>query len=95
MHICIIIIVQLRKMFFDMHHLTDEHCCLILGSNDDDIDADLAERMSALKKPGESDMDYYERRYQERVSFVCSNNFYNFDLLVRGTENDILLTIMG
>lgn len=36
------------------------------GSKDDDIDADLAERMSALKKPGESDMDYYERRYQER-----------------------------
>lgn len=29
-------------------------------------DEDLAERMSAMKRPGESDMDYYERRYQER-----------------------------
>lgn len=29
-------------------------------------DEDLAERMSAMKKPGESDMDFYERRYQER-----------------------------
>ena len=34
----------------------------------DVIDADLAERMSAMKRPGESDMDFYERRYQERVS---------------------------
>jgi len=32
------------------------------------LDEDLAERMSAMKKPGESDMDYFERRYQERVS---------------------------
>jgi hypothetical protein len=26
------------------------------------------ESMSALRRPGESDMDFYERRYQERVS---------------------------
>ena len=28
----------------------------------------MAERMSAMRRPGESEMDYYERRYQERVS---------------------------
>ncbi|KAL3831570.1 hypothetical protein ACJMK2_023309 [Sinanodonta woodiana] len=33
----------------------------------DPDDADLAEMMSAMKKPGESDMDFYERRYQERL----------------------------
>ncbi len=27
----------------------------------------MAERMSAMKGPGESDMDFYERRYQEKV----------------------------
>ena len=36
---------------------------------------DLAERMSAMRRPGEAELDYYERRYQERVSlfglFVC------------------------
>ena len=31
-----------------------------------DVDEDLAERMSAMRRPGESDMDYFERRYQER-----------------------------
>lgn len=31
------------------------------------VDEDLAERMSAMRRPGESEMDYYERRYQERV----------------------------
>ncbi|XP_064614203.1 protein FAM221A-like isoform X2 [Liolophura sinensis] len=31
------------------------------------VDEDLAERMSALRRPGESDMDYFERRYQERL----------------------------
>ncbi len=34
------------------------------------VDADLAERMSAMKRPGESDMDFYERRYQERVNHL-------------------------
>ncbi|KAL5007673.1 hypothetical protein ScPMuIL_016479 [Solemya velum] len=36
------------------------------GRADADVDKDLAERMSAMKRPGESDMDFYERRYQER-----------------------------
>ncbi|XP_013388341.1 protein FAM221A [Lingula anatina] len=31
-----------------------------------EVDHDLAERMSAMRRPGESDMDYFERRYQER-----------------------------
>ena len=39
----------------------------------DIIDADLAERMSAMKRPGESDMDFFERRYQERVSYNLSD----------------------
>ena len=30
-----------------------------LGESSKDIDADLAERMSAMKRPGESDMDFY------------------------------------
>ncbi len=42
--------------------------CFVAG----DVDADLAERMSAMKRPGESDMDFYERRYQERVSSQSS-----------------------
>ena len=43
----------------------------------DVIDADLAERMSAMKRPGESDMDFFERRYQERVSYNLSDFFLN------------------
>ncbi|KAK3097846.1 hypothetical protein FSP39_013755 [Pinctada imbricata] len=39
---------------------------LLKGTGGDDIDEDLAERMSAMRRPGESEMDYYERRYQER-----------------------------
>lgn len=31
-----------------------------------EVDEDLAERMSAMRRPGETDMDYFERRYQER-----------------------------
>ena len=42
------------------------------------MDADLAERMSAMKRPGESDMDFYERRYQERVSFHTPHNNESF-----------------
>ncbi|KAL4222918.1 hypothetical protein ACF0H5_018958 [Mactra antiquata] len=38
-----------------------------LTGGQDEIDEDLVERMSAMKKPGESDMDFYERRYQERL----------------------------
>lgn len=38
----------------------------VVASGSRDVDVDLAERMSAMKLPGESDMDYYERRYQER-----------------------------
>ena len=34
-----------------------------------DAEADLAERMSAMRRPGETDMDFFERRYQERVRY--------------------------
>lgn len=55
-----------------------------------EVDEDLAERMSAMRRPGETDMDYFERRYQERVLdslylvhvkhvmasiFMCYSNF--------------------
>lgn len=39
-----------------------------------EVDEDLAERMSAMRRPGETDMDYFERRYQERVL----DNLYMF-----------------
>jgi hypothetical protein len=32
-----------------------------------------AEAQSQLRRPGESELDYYERRYQERVNFVFIN----------------------
>ena len=38
------------------------------ANNDSDrLDEDMAERMSAMRRPGESELDYYERRYQERL----------------------------
>ena len=38
-----------------------------LTGPDDQIFDDIEERVSARRQPGESDMDYFERRYQERV----------------------------
>ncbi len=32
-----------------------------------------AEAQSQMRRPGESELDYYERRYQERVNFVFIN----------------------
>ena len=40
------------------HQATGDH---------DRLDEDMAERMSAMRRPGESELDYYERRYQERL----------------------------
>lgn len=34
---------------------------------DSDVFGDQEERISGVKRPGESDMDFYERRYQERL----------------------------
>ncbi|KAK0068340.1 protein FAM221A [Biomphalaria pfeifferi] len=46
------------------HHLARK------GTNvtgpEDPVFDDIEERISAVKKPGESDMDFFERRYQER-----------------------------
>lgn len=33
--------------------------------------------MSAMKKPGESDMDFFERRYQERVGVRYLSQFFS------------------
>ena len=41
--------------------------CISCLSEYDKIEEDMAERMSQMRKPGESEMDFYERRYQERV----------------------------
>ena len=41
---------------------------LSTGPGYDRLDEDMAERLSAMRRPGESELDYYERRYQERVS---------------------------
>ena len=38
-------------------------------SDYDRLDEDMAERMSAMKASGEDDMAFFERRYQERVTF--------------------------
>ncbi|XP_071099359.1 protein FAM221A-like [Haliotis cracherodii] len=34
---------------------------------DDEVFDDITERVSAMRRPGEDDMDYFERRYQERL----------------------------
>ena len=39
----------------------------------DRLDEDLAERMSSLRRPDESELDYYERRYQERLKAECAS----------------------
>lgn len=39
-----------------------------LSGPEDKMFDDIEERISATKKEGESDMDYFERRFQERVS---------------------------
>lgn len=40
---------------------------------DDALFDDIEERVSAVKKPGESDMDYFERRYQERLKLEAAS----------------------
>ena len=37
------------------------------ANKDNKLDQDMAERMSAMRRPGESELDFYERRYQERL----------------------------
>ncbi|XP_033740780.1 protein FAM221A-like [Pecten maximus] len=48
------------------HHQTKQRAIAGGAGRSDETDADLAERMSAMRRPGETDMDYFERRYQER-----------------------------
>lgn len=35
------------------------------------------EALAAMRKPGESELDYYERRYQERVSLPIKHFYFN------------------
>ncbi|KAL5007735.1 hypothetical protein ScPMuIL_016541 [Solemya velum] len=37
-----------------------------ISGPEDEIFDDIAERVSAMRRPGEADMDYFQRRYQER-----------------------------
>jgi len=37
-----------------------------------------AEAQSQLRRPGESELDYYERRYQERVNLIVCYQFLVF-----------------
>ena len=46
---------------------------------EDKVFSDMEERISATKKEGESDMDYFERRYQERVR-ILNFIFHDFKL---------------
>ncbi|XP_005095747.1 protein FAM221A [Aplysia californica] len=47
------------------HHMAKHGGHAITGGNERVFD-DIEERISAVKKEGESDMDFFERRYQER-----------------------------
>lgn len=38
-----------------------------LTNPDDEMFDDITERVSQMRRPGEEDMAYYERRYNERV----------------------------
>ncbi|KAL8603803.1 hypothetical protein ACOMHN_058538 [Nucella lapillus] len=38
-----------------------------LTGPDDHVFDDITERVSAMRRPGETDMDYFERRYQEKL----------------------------
>lgn len=51
------------------------------------MDEDLAERMSAMRRPGETDMDYFERRYQERVRICLFVPMKNVDSLYMNAKN--------
>ena len=44
-----------------------------LSGPDDEIFDDIGERVSAMRRPGEDEMAFYERRYQERVSVSIFN----------------------
>ena len=35
-----------------------------------EYEADLTAQMEAMRRPGETDMDYFERRYQQRVGLL-------------------------
>lgn len=40
-------------------------------------DPNSAEAQSQLRRPGESELDYYERRYQERVRYVLLSDCFS------------------
>ncbi|XP_059177891.1 protein FAM221A-like [Physella acuta] len=43
-----------------------------LTGPEDPVFQDIEERISSVKKPGESDMDFFERRYQERLKLEAA-----------------------
>ncbi|VDH99230.1 Hypothetical predicted protein [Mytilus galloprovincialis] len=56
---------------------------------DDEIFSDLTERVSQMKRPGEADMDYYERRYQEKKAGGRANVTDSYGQLGAGTRKAI------
>ncbi|XP_052064303.1 protein FAM221A-like isoform X1 [Mytilus californianus] len=56
---------------------------------DDEIFSDLTERVSQMKRPGEADMDYYERRYQERKAGGKGNATDSYGQLGAGQRKAI------
>ena len=50
-----------------------------LTGPDDEIFDDIGERVSAMRHPGEDDMAFYERRYQERVMLLFVKGIFSED----------------
>lgn len=62
------IVIVYDEILYLFHHWIGNHYSLGLTNPDDEMFDDITERVSQMRRPGEEDMAYYERRYQERVS---------------------------
>ncbi|KAK3791504.1 hypothetical protein RRG08_061518 [Elysia crispata] len=54
------------------HHMAKTGGRAAITGPEDKVFSDMEERISATKKEGESDMDYFERRYQERLKLEAA-----------------------
>uniref|UniRef100_A0A0B6ZDJ2 Protein FAM221A n=1 Tax=Arion vulgaris TaxID=1028688 RepID=A0A0B6ZDJ2_9EUPU len=54
------------------HEIAKRGGQVALSGPEDPMFDDIQERVSAVKKDGESDMDYFERRYQERLKLEAA-----------------------
>ena len=71
----------IKCLFYLIIDLISFHYSPAVTAGNERIFDDIEERVSAVKKPGESDMDFFERRFQERVSFLyygsCMNSEFH------------------